>query len=471
MTDRKDKSDEDNFSDSSELFESLFRDQALEEDKEVKQTPKAKPQGRPRETLSSKQQSHPTQSNQPRQKMSPPRQTLRAPTHATPTVEHARPTPARKSPPPKAPEIPSLVRKRSTTERTVETEKAMSLKTKPSKARRGSGFRVLKVILLVFVLAVGAGVAANYLGFVDFEEYISFFMGEKPRVAAPKVAHTRPSKKPSPQVTAKPAAEGHRPQTLPAHPGAGVKPIQQRSIQADQRVGKGEAEVKSHVSVPAAQAKEMPAQVKSQAPASPVAKRATPTAAAREPVAQPKPVHETTTPAHPKTELAEIAPAPQRPRPYQPQPVHVSAYPFSVYLGSFRALDWAKTAVSIYEKENGISAFWAKVDLGEKGIWYRVFTGYFPSAEEAEAFIRQRKLKDAEVSRTEYSTLIGEYSRKKDAENVILRLSELGYSSYFVTVPGGPLKLYVGAFHTMEGAKKQYAELASKGIKSQAVKR
>jgi SPOR domain len=471
MTDRKDKSDEDGFSDSSELFESLFRDEPLEEDKKAKQTPKAKPQVRPRENLSNKRQNHPTQTNHPTQKVSPPRQTLRAPRLATPTVEQAGPAPVRKSSPPKAPEIPALVGRRSTSERTVETEKAMSVKTKPSKVRRGSGSNVLKVILLVFVLAVGAGVAANYLGFVDFEEYISFFIGEKPRVAPPKVAHTRPGKKLLPQVTAKPATETHKPQTLPVHPGAGVKQIQQRSVQAGQRVGKGEAELKAHVSAQAAQAKEMPAQVKSQAPAGPVAKRETLAVAAREPVAQPKPARETTTPAHPKAELAEIAPAQQRPQPYQPQPVHVSPYPFSVYLGSFKTLDWAKTAVSIYNKESGVSAFWAKVDLGEKGIWYRVFTGYFRSAEEAEAFIRQKQLKDAEVSHTEYSTLIGEYSKKEDAEHVTRQLSELGYSPYFVTEPSGPLKLYIGAFHTMEGARRQYAELASKGIKSRAVER
>jgi hypothetical protein len=471
MTDRKDKSDEDSFSDSSELFESLFRDETPEEHKKVQQTPKAKPQVRSRENLSDKRQNHPTQTNHPTQKISPPRQTLRAPRLATPTVEQARPAPVRKSSPPKAPEISTLVGRRSTSERTVETEKAMSLKTKPSKARGGSGSSVLKVVLLVFVLAVGAGLAANYLGFVDFQEYMSFFIVEKPRLAPPKVAHTRPGKKPLPQVRAKPAAEGHKPQTLPVHPGTAVKQAQQSSVQADQRVEKGGAELKAHVSAQAAQAKEMPAQVKSQTPAPIVANRETHAAAAREPAAKPKQAHETTTPAHPRAEMREIAPAQQSPQPYQTQPVHVSPYPFSVYLGSFRALDWAKTAVSVYKKESGISAFWAKVDLGAKGIWYRVFTGYFRSAKEAEAFIRQKQLKDAEVSHTEYSMLIGEYSRKEDAEDVIRRLSDLGYSSYFVTAPSGPLKLYVGAFHTMEGARMQYAELASKGIKSRAVER
>jgi cell division septation protein DedD len=189
------------------------------------------------------------------------------------------------------------------------------------------------------------------------------------------------------------------------------------------------------------------------------------------PVVQSKPAPQTRTPVQSKVEQAKVVPIPQKQQALQPQPVHFSPYPFSIYLGAFMTLDRAKTAVSIYKRESGISAFWVKVDLREKGIWYRVFTGYFHSAEEAEAFISQKQLKESEVKQTKYSTLIGEYSRMGEAEDVVRRLSQLGYSSYFVTVPGGPFKLYSGAFYTMEGAQKQYAELASKGIKSRAVER
>ena len=92
-----------------------------------------------------------------------------------------------------------------------------------------------------------------------------------------------------------------------------------------------------------------------------------------------------------------MPPPSPRQEPTQAQPTHVSPYPFSVYLGAFMNLDRARTAVSVYEKDYGISSYWVKVDLGDKGTWYRVFTGYFESAEEAEAFIRHKELKEGEV--------------------------------------------------------------------------
>jgi hypothetical protein len=511
MTDPKDKSDQEPFSDSSELFETLFRDEPLEEDKEIKQAPKMKEQVKPRENLSNKQQNQTTRAIHPTQEIPPPRQTLRTSKPATPRVEQAKRAPVKKSSPPKAPEPLVVLGRGSTSARTVETEKAnLSLKTKPSKTRGRAGSKGLKVIVLVLVLAVGAGVAANYLGFVDFDDYISFFIGQKPQPAPAKVAHTRPGKKTLPQVQAKPAPEKPIPLAPPAQPAPAVKQPQQSPTQAGQGAVKDGAEVKAPVSPQAAQAKEVPAQVKSQAPPSMVPARETPAAAPPAlaaqpkpvpqppaPVAQPKPVPQpappavhpkpipqppppvvqskptpqSATPVQPKVEQARVVPSPQKQQPSQPQAVHVSAYPFSVYLGAFMTLDRAKTAVSIYKKESGISAFWVKVDLGEKGIWYRVFTGYFRSAEEAEAFIGQNQLKEGEVKQTKYSTLIGEYSGKEEAEEVVHRLSEHGYSSYFVTVPGGLFKLYSGTFYTMEGAQKQYAELASKGIKSKAVER
>jgi len=142
-----------------------------------------------------------------------------------------------------------------------------------------------------------------------------------------------------------------------------------------------------------------------------------------------------------------------------------------VYLGAFMNLDRARTAVSIYEKDYGISSYWVKVDLRDKGTWYRIFTGYFRSAEEADAFIRQRQLKEGEVKQTKFSTLIGVFSSPGEAEAMVQKLVQQGYSSYLVPVTGGRFKLYSGAFYTLVGAQQQLAELASKGIKSQAVER
>ena len=59
-------------------------------------------------------------------------------------------------------------------------------------------------------------------------------------------------------------------------------------------------------------------------------------------------------------------------------------FPYSIYLGSFKTIDRARMAVSIFQQK-GISPYWVKIDLGSKGKWYRVFAGHFQSRDEAEA--------------------------------------------------------------------------------------
>ena len=58
-------------------------------------------------------------------------------------------------------------------------------------------------------------------------------------------------------------------------------------------------------------------------------------------------------------------------------------FPYSLYLGSYRNLERAQKAVSQYEKK-GLSPYWVKVLLKEKGEWYRVFAGSFEDLKAAE---------------------------------------------------------------------------------------
>jgi cell division septation protein DedD len=145
-------------------------------------------------------------------------------------------------------------------------------------------------------------------------------------------------------------------------------------------------------------------------------------------------------------------------------------YPYSVYLGSVQGMDYVKRAMSSYESQ-GLSAYWSKVDLGAKGTWYRVFTGYFRSAQEAEAFIQQKRIKDGEVKETRYSNLIGTFGTKQGGEDKALALARMGLSAYSIQAADGQVRLYSGAFITKEGAEMNQAELNSKGIKSEIVER
>lgn len=491
MNDTRDKSNDGVFLDGSELFENLFREAPLEEGKKVKPPPRK--EIKPAQQIRGRRQEEPRHTVPPTREAPPVRQPIRTTRDAAPRSRRVDPAKTQQiikpDPPPKVPEMTGkIVGRRPLSSRTIQTEKGkIILKSKPIKEEKGKGSNSLKTVLLLLLLGVGAAIAASYLGFVDIGQYVGWPLGEKARPAAPQAAKPAPEKKAAPQAQAKQKPETPKvppPAPKVAAPAKEVKPKPSSGQQA-----KEDSPAKSERPAPAAatQTKEIPPKAEIRPPVSEsqqkTAKLEPPPSQAQAPsgreAPQPSPAPQA---SPPRVAAPKPAPVPQSPataalppsqerQPAQVQPPHVPPYPFSVYLGSFVTLERARTAVSIHEKDYGISSYWVKVDLGEKGIWYRVFAGYFRSAEEAEAFIRQRKLKEGQVKQTKYSTLIGVFSKPEEAEEPVRRLMQLGYSSYSVPLPGGRFKLYSGAFHTWEGARKQFADLASKGIKSEAVER
>jgi cell division septation protein DedD len=147
----------------------------------------------------------------------------------------------------------------------------------------------------------------------------------------------------------------------------------------------------------------------------------------------------------------------------------IGNYPFSLFLGSVAHLDQAEQGVSKYRK-NGLSAYYAEVELS-RGVWYRLYAGYFESAEQAETFKREKGLGEAEVKETPFANLIGTFTTQDKLESKIQSLKGLGFSHYVIRDADGKQRLLVGAFQNEERAKRQYEQLKSKGIESQIVQR
>ena len=148
----------------------------------------------------------------------------------------------------------------------------------------------------------------------------------------------------------------------------------------------------------------------------------------------------------------------------------VSSYPYAISLGSFRTLDNARKAISIFQ-EKGLVPYWVKVDLGTKGLWFRVFAGHFRTRDETDTFIRNNKIVGGKSRHTKYANLIGTYSSEAELEKMRLRLLKLGYYPYVIGGTDAVSFLFAGAFYQWRRAEKQRAELASKGIQSQVVER
>ena len=144
--------------------------------------------------------------------------------------------------------------------------------------------------------------------------------------------------------------------------------------------------------------------------------------------------------------------------------------PYSIHLASFRAREDAQKSVTTYG-EKRLSPYWVKVNLGDRGIWYRVFAGHFKDVPGAERTIKDLKLRGAIVLKTKYATLIGTYSSEEALGAQNLLLLKYGYLPYIIKGNNGKSYLYVGAFCTRIGAENQRSELISNGIQCQVVER
>jgi len=316
---------------------------------------------------------------------------------------------------------------------------------------------VPKAALLVLLLVMLAGVILSYLGIVDIpilQDYLKF--GHEQPVAqapVPRKQTTIPpkeaiasSKQPQDKEQSSPKTPDELKVTSPAPPqtssSSGVK---------EDKI----AEVEKPSTV--AQSTSGTERVEEKVPSAATNDRPNVPEIATKQESQPSPV---------QTELSSKSNAPE---PVTPKPSALK-YPYSVYLGSFKAADAVKKAMSEYQGK-GLSPYWAKVDLGDKGVWFRFFTGYFQTKEEAEKFIRDRNIQGATPGITTYANLIGIYSFDNEVEDIKKMLESAGYYPYVIKGPSGKSYLYSGAFDRKEFAEKERAILASKGITSKTTER
>jgi hypothetical protein len=146
------------------------------------------------------------------------------------------------------------------------------------------------------------------------------------------------------------------------------------------------------------------------------------------------------------------------------------SYPYSIRLDAFRTRKKAEKTLAIYRKK-GFSPYWVKVDLGDQGVWHRIFTGYFDNVKQAEKVVKASNLKGAAIKKTKYATLIGTYRSETTLNDQIKLISKKGFSPYVVKGANSEFYLYVGAFYTYRDAKKQYADLLAAGIQNRIVER
>jgi cell division septation protein DedD len=532
MTDKKDdKSPEDDslFGNSGELFETLFRDEldTLTKGKKEKAVPKSS-----KKAGAAKSRKSTPQSNPAKPRKADPQRKTKKPAREKPIsrVHVDRPKRVSSRAAPKT----AMVAEEKPVSKVVE-KKPVSAdqgdaheEVRPKKRAKfrkirsdkigtqpkiGGGSDKIKIAVLSVILVAAIAFIINTLGIVDFGGLLGFSEPAKkerikPRVAkkppaktdkkTTRVAINKPQKKRTPQAPKKatpqnkkltvkkpPQASPSKAQPLTVKKRPAPTPTAKKPVITQQRY----RPVTPTQKPPAVQPPPKPV-APQQRPVD-VKKPPQPTASTQKPVPAPKPSKSMT--LSPRPVVAKKPPAVTTPKPppvvkKPATPVRQKGkmpalgkeellpeesllpYPYSVYLGAYKTPQRAEKAISLYRKK-GLSAYWVKVNLGEKGVWYRVFTGYFKDQNEAEAFIRRKGLADAKAKRTKYATLIGVYATETGAQKKFLVLSKLGYSPYVIETNSGESQLYVGAFYTQAGAEEQRTDLSSKGIQSRVVER
>ena len=150
-------------------------------------------------------------------------------------------------------------------------------------------------------------------------------------------------------------------------------------------------------------------------------------------------------------------------------PPDAARYPFSIFLASFKTLEQAQTASQQFI-QSGLRAYWAQVDLGQKGIWYRVFGGYFETSQAAREKMDEIGLPEAQIKQTQWTAWIGTYPRET-ARSVAQQIAEVIPCAPYGIDDGQQQHLYVGAFITESGATQQCEAILGKGFDCQVTRR
>jgi cell division septation protein DedD len=165
--------------------------------------------------------------------------------------------------------------------------------------------------------------------------------------------------------------------------------------------------------------------------------------------------------AQPYSKTEAVSPSPVEP---------VAFHPFSLRSSSYQQSDRALAEISEI-RQLGLSPYLVKVDLGDMGVWWRIYIGLYSTGEEARSILKAYKLPNATVQKTDYACQVGEFSNETDTLNMFGKLKQSGYFPYAIQKGRDRFRLYLGAYEKKAEAETLNQELQKKGINSQVVKR
>ena len=153
--------------------------------------------------------------------------------------------------------------------------------------------------------------------------------------------------------------------------------------------------------------------------------------------------------------------------PESPEP---GFYPYSLRSSSYQQTHRAVQEIAEI-RQTGLTPYLVKVDLGDLGVWWRVYIGFFSTDEEAKKFKTLYKLSNVTIQKTDYACQLGEFSAETELVNMFDRLKQADYFPYVIQKGKDQFRLYVGAYERKTEAEFEHKNLLKNGFKNQIVKR
>jgi type II secretory pathway predicted ATPase ExeA len=145
-------------------------------------------------------------------------------------------------------------------------------------------------------------------------------------------------------------------------------------------------------------------------------------------------------------------------------------YPYSLrsssYQQSYRAVQELAEI-----KRMGLTPYLVKVDLGDMGVWWRIYIGFYSTEEEAKKLKTLYNLSNVTVQKTDYACRLGEFSDETEIANMFERLKQSLYFPYVIQKGKNRFWLYVGAYERKSEAEFEHKNLLKDGFMNEIIKR
>ncbi len=163
------------------------------------------------------------------------------------------------------------------------------------------------------------------------------------------------------------------------------------------------------------------------------------------------------------------------PAAHQNTAVFAGPYPYTIQVSAYRdAAKSVRAATTLAQK--GDPAFACPVHIPGKGIWHRVFIGYYRSLAEARSAaveLKKRKFQYVQVSHKPYTVQVGLFDSEPASRQLISRLGAKGYIAY--RLPDrkrpGQTRILIGAYGTRDEAQRLSEQLLKDGFDSRVLAR